>query len=188
MIRNSFAILAAASLLALPASVMADGDCAACPACPAAKATTAAKGATCCPASAGTQSVMLKVKGNSEAVGKVLTSLEGVSAAETCSESKFTKVAFNKDKVCSDSIFAALKKAGYRVEAQQVTYAVDGLACEACVDKVSKALSKVKGVADAKVCHISKKAVVEFDPNKVSADKVLAAIDATGFKASEAAN
>lgn len=159
--------------------------------CPASKGTTCASSTTTstqCSATKG-QYVMVKLKGGDQAnISKAFGKLEGVSAVETCNESKFTKVAYSKDKVCADKIMAALKEAGYKVETQRVTYAVDGLSCGACCDKVGKALSKIKGVSDAKVCAESKQAVVDFDPARTSADKVMAAIDSAGFKASEALN
>ena len=190
-------LLIATALVALPATLRASDE--AC--CPAAKAKGTAGAAECCPASKATanakteacaakgQTAMLKIK-NVDAAGveKALKGLDGVAAASTCSESKFTKVSYDGQKVCTDKIMAALAKAGYKVETQRVTYAVDGMACGACASKVSKALSQIKGVSDAKVCHEAKQAVVDFDPAQVNAQKVLAAIDATGFKATESVN
>lgn len=187
-----FAFVAVAAMVAVPARLLlADaGTCA-----KEGAATCAAAKSEGCPATAGAccatskgSSMTLRIKGSGDVIKASLAKLDGVTGVDTCSDSKLTKVAYSKDKVCSDKVFAALKTAGLKVEAQQVTFAVDGMSCEACSGKVSKALSKMKGVADAKVCHSSKKAVVEFDPTTVSADKVLAAIDATGFKATEAAN
>lgn len=201
--KNLSYLFVATALVAVPALLQATEE--AC--CPASKAKTAAQAAECCPASkaavtavtaatakaetctAKLQTAMLKVK-NADCAGieKALKELDGVSTASTCSESKFTKVAYNSEKVCSDKILAALAKAGYKVEAQRVTYAVNGMACGACADKVGKALSQVKGVSDSKVCAESKQAVVDFDPAQISSQKVLAAIDATGFKATESTN
>ncbi|MBL9126254.1 MAG: cation transporter [Verrucomicrobiales bacterium] len=180
--------LATAALIALPFVVRAEGtgSCDASKACCATKATAAASG-TCC-ASKGNH-VMLKLKGGkSDSVSAALAKLEGVTAAETCSESKFTTISFDKEKVCSSKIMAALADAGYKVRTQRVTYAVEGLACGACSTKVTKALSKVRGVSDAKVCTESKQAVIDFNPNRVSVEKILAALDASGFKATEAVN
>ena len=132
---------------------------------------------------------MLKVKGrHPEALGAALTKIDGVSAVDTCSESKFTKVAYNKDKVCADTIMAAVKEAGYKIETRRVSFAVEGLTCGGCADKASQALSKVKGVSEASVCHESKVATVDYNPNRVKAEKLIAALDAVGFKATESIN
>ncbi len=195
--RKTFLIpgLVAAALSLQLARAGESSECAECPlskttnvsaagaTCSAAEAS--ATGATC--SAANTRHVMLKVKGDAAEWQKALAGLEGIAKLETCPTTKFTKVSFTGDKVCSEKILTALKEAGHKVEAQRVTYSVKGLACNACVSKVSTALSKVAGVADTQVCHESKTAVVDFDPNKTCANTVLAAIDAAGFKA-EAVN
>jgi copper ion binding protein len=176
-------ILLATALLALPLSLRAEECCAT------KKAECAAGAASACCAKGGAQSVTLKIRNvDNAALQAKLAKVDGITGVETCSESKFTKVAFSKDKACADKVMAAVKKAGYRIEAQRLTFAVEGLACGACSDKVTKALSKVKGVSANHVCTESKTATVDFNPGKVSAEKVLAAIEAAGFKASEAMN
>jgi copper ion binding protein len=180
--KNPIHIVAVAAALIVPTSLFAGEEC-----CPAAKASSSTAQAGCC--SAKGQQVLLKIKASdAAALDRKLAALEGVTEAHTCPDSKYTKINFNTEKVCSDKLMTAIGKAGLSVEAQRVTYAIDGMSCGACSDKVTKALSKVKGVSDAKVCQESKQAVVEFNPKKVSAEKVLAAIDATGFKASPVVN
>ncbi len=194
-------LLVAAALVATPSALRAEAAKASCPAegagCASAKAASCAdaktaqcsegKGAACC--AAKTQNVSLKLK-NADCTGlqKALSQVKGVGSVETCPDSKFTKVAYNKDQVKEAKILAALKKAGYQVEAQRVTYAVQGMACGSCADKISGVLSKVKGVAEAKVCSESKTATIDFDPAKVSSSKIMAAINGAGFKASESIN
>ncbi len=190
--KNHFPILAASLALALlPSSLPATAEttCAASTTCaPPPCATTAAAAASACCASKGDY-VLLKLKGGKPAaVSQALAQVDGVGTADTCAESKFTKISYDKEKACSTQIMAALKKAGYRVQTQRVTYAVEGLACGSCSTQVSKALSKLKGVSDAKVCSESKQAVIDFNPNKVSVEKILATLDATGFKASAVMN
>jgi copper ion binding protein len=191
---NSLKLLvASAALVVLPASLQAAGDstCSTAKACCAtttATSTTAKESGTCC-ASAKGNYVMLKLKGgDAGGISQTLSKLDGVSAADTCSESKFTKISFNQEKVCSSKIMTALKDAGYKVQTQRVTYAVEGLACGACTTKVTKALSKLKGVSETHVCSESKQAVIDFNPSKVTVEKILATLDATGFKASEVVN
>lgn len=198
---KSLRILSAAALLAaVPVAYAGGENCAAsakatkagstCSASTAA-ALTANDGACC---DADTQQVVLKVKesacpvsttGFSMAVAK----LDGVKTVDTCGQSHLTKISYAGDKVCSSKILAALKDAGYHVEAQQVTLAVAGLAEGACTESLSKALTAVKGVSNANVCAVAKHAVVQFDPALVSQDSLAAAVDAAGYKASaEAVN
>ena len=57
------------------------------------------------------------------------------------------------------------------------------MACEACSTKVNKALTSLKGIYKVEsVCHEAGQAVLTFDPTKLSKEKVIAAVDKTGFK------
>lgn len=114
-----------------------------------------------------------------------LSKLQGVSAPKACSKSSVASVSYDAAKVKPQEIIAAIKKAGYKVEGEIVTMKVDGLKCGACVDKVGKALSGLKGVSKQEVCSESHVAKVVFDPEKLDAKKIAAAIDATGFKAAQ---
>ncbi len=114
---------------------------------------------------------------------KTLTSLEGVSKAESCSKSHLTKISYDASKVKSCDIAAAIKKAGFKVEGQQVSLPVEGMACGACSSKVGKVLTSLDGVINGSACHESKKATVLFNPEKLDAKKIAAAINTTGFKA-----
>lgn len=205
MTKNTRSLFVSLALLGLPvvaSLTLRAGDATGCPASAASGSccasatgcalTTKAKakaetGSDCC--AAKNQYVLLKVSGGDcGALGDKLAKVKGVTGVETCSTTHFTKVAYNEDKVRSSRVISAIKNAGYKVDLQRVTYAVDGLACGECSGKVAQALTKLKGVADAHVCHESKQAVVDFDPNKISARKVLATIDRTGFKANEVMN
>lgn len=189
--------------IALPALTLA-GDQATCPAakdtctagaakadacCPAATATCPVSGATTKLAPAGERLIQaqFKVSGMTCAacetsVTKALNAIEGVKEASACAESKVAKVAYNPEKVKDRQLAAAIRKAGFKVEAETIAVKVDGLSCGACSDKVGKKLAALKGVTEQKVCHESKQAVVTFDPEKVSTRDILAAIDSTGFK------
>jgi copper ion binding protein len=114
---------------------------------------------------------------------KTLTSLDGVSKAESCSKTHMTKISYDASKVKSCDISAAIKKAGYKVEGQQVSLPVKGMACGACSSKVGKVLTSLDGVINGSACHESNKATVLFNPEKLDAKKIAAAINTTGFKA-----
>lgn len=116
---------------------------------------------------------------------QALTSVKGVSEASACVNSKVAKIAYDPAAVKDSQLFAAIKKAGYQVETGTVAFQVTGLSCGACTDKLGKSLTAVKGVREQKVCLESKLATVKFDPNQVSLDKVLAAVDASGFKVAQ---
>ncbi|MGA1238740.1 MAG: heavy-metal-associated domain-containing protein [Limisphaerales bacterium] len=116
-------------------------------------------------------------------VSKSLASVAGVGEASACSKEKYVKVAYDSSKVKDKDLMAAIKKAGFTVSSETVEVGVEGMHCGGCSGKVSEALAKIKGVQKQDVCHESGKAVVKFDPSQTSQEKVLAAINGTGFKA-----
>jgi copper ion binding protein len=194
-------VLAISALLLAPVTLWADSDkegsaqgtaCAveACPVSLQTKASTCSAGceqACCANAQAKLTKVQYEVKDLACAacetkVKEALASLEGVGQAAACSKEKHVTVAYDAQKVKEKQLMAAIKKAGFNVTAETVELKVDGMTCGACSGKVSKALANLKGVQQQEVCHESGKAVVTFDPNSLSREKVLAAIDQTGFK------
>ena len=183
--------------VALPVAMQADCGKETCSAsakataeCSAAKCETA-----CCAADTATKKAGLtmdehKVSGMTSGgctskVKDSLTKVKGVNVETVCHESNKAVVAYNLKQVKDKDVVAAIKQAGFKVEAEVIQVSVDGMTCGGCSSKVSQALTKVNGVKEQKVCHVSKKAVVTFDPNKVTNDKIVAAINGTGFKVVE---
>jgi len=64
-----------------------------------------------------------------------------------------------------------------------ITLQVEGMTCVHCVMHVQKALTSLSGVKSAKVDLKSKKAEVNYDPNKVNEKQMMDAVDAAGYKA-----
>jgi copper chaperone CopZ len=58
--------------------------------------------------------------------------------------------------------------------------------CGACAAGIQAKLKKQDGVQTAQVDFATKRAVIRFDPGKLSPGKVTALIDETGFKAEAA--
>ena len=114
-----------------------------------------------------------------------LTKIDGVKVEKVCHESNSAVVAFDPKKIKDKDVVAAINNTGFNVEAEVINVKVDGMTCGGCSGKVNQALTKINGVKKQEVCHVSNKAVVEFDPKKVSREKVLAAINSTGFKVVE---
>lgn len=64
----------------------------------------------------------------------------------------------------------------------KVEYKVKGLSCGACEQKLGKAFTSIEGVSEQSVCAKSGKAVVQFDPKKVTTCQLTAAIKDSGYK------
>lgn len=67
---------------------------------------------------------------------------------------------------------------------QQVTYEVEGMTCGGCEAHVQSAVNGLQGVIAVSVSHTGGIAVVNFDPERVSEDKMAEAINATGYRVS----
>ena len=64
-----------------------------------------------------------------------------------------------------------------------VTLRVDGMTCGGCVIGVRKVLTRLPGVRKADVTYERQRAVVTYDPAKVTVDRMIAAIAKLGYKA-----
>jgi mercuric ion transport protein len=73
-----------------------------------------------------------------------------------------------------------------RINAQtgtQITIPVKGMTCATCELSVNSAVKKLPGVFDVKASAKNQTALVSYDPNKTSLDKITEAINKTGYKA-----
>ncbi len=66
---------------------------------------------------------------------------------------------------------------------RRVVVSVDGLSCVTCEIPVRHALRKVDGVKSVEVSAATKIATVEYEPSKTNAEQLVAAINATGYRA-----
>jgi len=60
---------------------------------------------------------------------------------------------------------------------------IPSMDCAACAVNIQSVLKKQAGVTSAQVSFDTKEAVVQYDATKLSPEKIIAAIDQTGFKA-----
>ena len=58
---------------------------------------------------------------------------------------------------------------------------ITGMTCASCVARNERALRKVEGVDDASVNFATEKATIAFDPDIVSADELVHAVEAAGY-------
>jgi copper chaperone CopZ/predicted peroxiredoxin len=71
---------------------------------------------------------------------------------------------------------------GQAATASTREFAIEGMSCQGCVDAITAALTEIPGVHSAKVSLGDKKAVVIADERKVPNAKIVAAIEAAGYK------
>lgn len=68
---------------------------------------------------------------------------------------------------------------------KEVILQILGMSCPSCSEGIQVGLARIDGVLDAKVNFASKEAIVRFDEDKVSLDKIKAAIKRGGYEAVE---
>jgi len=67
---------------------------------------------------------------------------------------------------------------------QKTNIKISGMHCASCVNIIDKALKKKEGVISSNVNFATEKAVVEFDPEKISETELIAAIKSKGYEGS----
>ncbi len=119
------------------------------------------------------------------------------SACATKSVSKWNKVVlwFATGVVLIAAAFPSLSSAILRASQTSAPVAVtdansavlkvkiSSMDCAACALNIQSVLKKQAGVQQAQVSFDTKEAVVQYDATKLSPEKIIAAIDQTGFKA-----
>ncbi len=81
------------------------------------------------------------------------------------------------------SAMSAVAPAPERDTLQQVTLAVEGMTCGGCTLATRKVLTRLEGVTKAVVTYEPPRAVVTFDPQKVTVPRMIAAIETLGYRA-----
>ncbi|WP_211213484.1 metal-binding (seleno)protein [Paucidesulfovibrio longus] len=71
----------------------------------------------------------------------------------------------------------------HAAESQTVDLALEGLTCASCKFAVKAALKRLDGVEQVDVNYEERKATVVYDPEKVTPQQLVDAVNATGFHA-----
>lgn len=80
---------------------------------------------------------------------------------------------------CTDETSTARKDPNMKT----VVIPVEGMSCASCASKVKRALKDIPGVGDAVIDLGERHATVDYDPRQLGLDRLVAAINGTGFKA-----
>lgn len=83
------------------------------------------------------------------------------------------------------TLVLALGAPGASAAARTVRIRVEGMHCGGCAGSVAKALRATEGVEEAEVSFEKGEAVVKYDEQKVTVEKLREVINKTGFKAVE---
>ena len=64
---------------------------------------------------------------------------------------------------------------------KEITYAVDGMFCQKCANRIEKMMTSVDGVKSCTVNFDTKIAIIEYDLKKVTTEKIDETLAETGF-------
>ncbi len=156
-----------------------------------ADADTLTPTATAPHAPADTRTVALPVSGMTCAscAGRIETALRAVPGVASASVNLATERASVTVAagVPTAALAQAVTDAGYDVAAETVDLAVTGMTCASCAGRVEAALRAVPGVSTAAVNLATEQARVTVAAGTVTADALVAAIEAAGYEAAPAA-
>lgn len=78
-----------------------------------------------------------------------------------------------------------MKKIKNNPKLKKVTLTIKGMHCKNCVNSIESAISSLGGVKRIKVSLMENMAFVEFDPNKISLNKIKGEVNALGYSAGD---
>jgi periplasmic mercuric ion binding protein len=70
------------------------------------------------------------------------------------------------------------------VKSERVKIAIEGMSCTSCANGIKAMLKRTPGVISAEVSFERREAVVEYDSERTSREKIVEAITKLGYKAS----
>jgi len=117
-------------------------------------------------------------------VERVVKKLAGVDEVRVNFASEQAAVTFDPKAVTLTQIARQIQEAGYSVPTAKVELAITGMTCANCSATIERTLNKkVPGVVRAAVNFASERATVEYVPQAVSVDDLIAAVAGAGFGA-----
>src|SRR5215213_4969294 len=110
-----------------------------------------------------------------------LKKVAGVETAQVNLASEHATIAYDPQQVQPRDLVAAVERSGYGVISDQLDFAVTGMTCASCVNRVEKALKKTNGVLDASVNLATERATVTYAPGVADFNTLQSAVEAAGY-------
>ena len=114
-------------------------------------------------------------------VSNALERVPSVANVSVSLASEKATVDFHDGLAPSDDLFSALEDAGYGVATEQLSVAVGGMTCAACVSHIEGALEGVDGVLKVGVNLASERASVEYIPGIAGISDLRHAVEDAGY-------
>lgn len=114
-------------------------------------------------------------------VEKALQKLPGIQQATVNLATEQATITFDQKQVQPAQIQQTVEDAGYGVVLDQIEFAVMGMTCASCSNRVEKALQKTPGVLAANVNLATERATVTFAPAGAGWPELKAAVEQAGY-------
>jgi len=112
-----------------------------------------------------------------------LNAVPGVNAVVNIA-TETASVDFDPGRASSNDLLNAVEQAGYRVSLRETELALGGMTCAACATRIETVLNKMSGVT-AHVNLATERARVQFEPTRMSVDRLIETIGNAGYEAYE---
>ncbi len=121
-------------------------------------------------------------------IEKTLKRMEGIGEVSVNFASEIATIVYDPGKITVSEIRKAIEDLGYRAlekNLAQVELRIDGMHSTHCSNLIENALKKRKGVVSARVEFANNRAVVEYDPDSISVEKIKHIVRDLGYGAEE---
>ncbi|HYB20966.1 MAG TPA: heavy metal translocating P-type ATPase [Thermodesulfobacteriota bacterium] len=120
-------------------------------------------------------------------IEKALKGLNGVGQASVNLATEKVAILFDPKTIEENDLIRAVEDLGYHVlqeseKEEKLTISVGGMTCAACVNRIEKTLSRMKGVIAANVNLATEKATILFQPNLMGKSEFRTAIEELGYE------
>ncbi|SPU07712.1 Cu2+-exporting ATPase [Bacillus licheniformis] len=93
-----------------------------------------------------------------------------------------SKIVYDPGQIEVGQLAEKVESLGYQVPAEKAEFAVSGMTCAACANRVEKRLNKLSGVKSAAVNFAIETATVDYHAGAVSPEEMIEAVEKLGYK------
>ncbi|MFT8320624.1 MAG: heavy metal translocating P-type ATPase [Bacillus sp. (in: firmicutes)] len=116
-------------------------------------------------------------------IEKGLKKIDGVLDASVNIALEKATVQYKEDQVTANEIQTKVERLGYGILKERSEFAITGMTCAACANRIEKGLNKIDGVQEATVNFALEKASIEYNPSTVSIKDITEKVGKLGYGA-----
>ncbi|WDF05910.1 heavy metal translocating P-type ATPase [Shouchella hunanensis] len=118
-------------------------------------------------------------------IEKGLTRLDGVDKANVNFATEKAKIRYHSEKITPKAFEEKIQHLGYNVNKEKVVFAITGMTCAACANRIEKKLTRIDGVSSASVNFAVENVTVEYNSSEVTPVDLKEAVKKIGYTLNE---